>query len=53
MEEVLSLSDRALVMHEGRISGELSRDRLDEESVMHLATGSDPLGTPPQAGHYL
>jgi ribose transport system ATP-binding protein len=53
MEEVLSLSDRALVMHEGRISGELTRDRLDEESVMHLATGSDPLGTPPQAGHYL
>jgi len=40
MEEVLSLSDRVLVMHEGRISGKLDRDQLSEEAVMHLATGS-------------
>lgn len=39
MEEVLSLSDRTLVMHEGRITGELSRDQLTEENVMQLATG--------------
>lgn len=39
MEEVLGMSDRALVMHEGRITGELSRDQLSEEAVMHLATG--------------
>lgn len=39
MEEVLGMSDRALVMHEGRITGELSRDELSEEAVMHLATG--------------
>jgi len=33
------MSDRAMVMHEGRISGELSRAELSEESVMRLATG--------------
>jgi len=39
MEEVLRMSDRALVMHEGRIAGELTRDQLTEEAVMTLATG--------------
>lgn len=39
MEEVLGLSDRALVMHEGRLAGELRQDQLKEEAVMHLATG--------------
>jgi ribose transport system ATP-binding protein len=39
MEEILRMSDRALVMHEGRITGELKRDELSEEAVMQLATG--------------
>jgi ribose transport system ATP-binding protein len=39
MEEILGMSDRVLVMHEGRITGELGRDRLSEEAVMRLATG--------------
>jgi ribose transport system ATP-binding protein len=39
MEEVLGMSDRALVMHEGRIAGELSGPALTEEEVMRLATG--------------
>ncbi len=39
MEEILGMADRVLVMHEGRISGELSRDELSEEAVMQLATG--------------
>jgi ribose transport system ATP-binding protein len=39
MEEILGMADRALVMHEGRISGELSRAELSEEAVMQLATG--------------
>lgn len=39
MEEVLSMSDRALVMHEGRITGEIGRDELSEEGIMQLATG--------------
>ena len=40
LEEVISMSDRVLVMHEGRLAGELSRDELSEESVMQLATGT-------------
>ena len=39
LEEILGMSDRTLVMHEGRMAGELSREELSEESVMHLATG--------------
>jgi len=38
LEEILGLSDRALVLHEGRITGELPRSALSEESVLHLAT---------------
>ena len=41
LPEVLGMSDRILVMHEGRISGELSREEANQESVMHLATGGD------------
>ena len=40
MEEILGMSDRTLVMHEGRISGELQRDELSEEAIMQLATGN-------------
>jgi len=39
LEEVLGLSDRALVMHQERIAGELARDELSETAVMRLATG--------------
>jgi ribose transport system ATP-binding protein len=39
MEEVLGMSDRTLVMHEGRIAGELTREQLSEEAIMQLATG--------------
>jgi ribose transport system ATP-binding protein len=39
MEEILNMSDRALVMHEGRIAGQLDRNQLNEEAVMRLATG--------------
>lgn len=39
MEEIFGMSDRVLVMHEGRITGELPREQLTEEAVMQLATG--------------
>jgi ribose transport system ATP-binding protein len=39
MEELLGMSDRVLVMHEGRLAGELAREQLAEERVMQLATG--------------
>ncbi len=39
LEEVLGVSDRVLVMHQGEISGELRRAELSEEAIMRLATG--------------
>jgi ribose transport system ATP-binding protein len=39
MEEILGISDRVLVMHEGGINGELRRDELSEEVIMQRATG--------------
>ncbi len=41
LEEILRLSDRVLVMHEGRLAGEVAREDLSEEAVMHLATGTN------------
>ena len=40
MEEVLSLSDRVIVMHEGQITGKLTKSELSEEAVMRLATNA-------------
>lgn len=42
MEEIIGMSDRAIVMHEGKLTGTLLRDELTEESVMQLATGTQP-----------
>ena len=39
MEEIIGMSDRVLVMHEGRITGELPASQLSEEAIMNLATG--------------
>jgi ABC-type sugar transport system ATPase subunit len=39
MNEVLSLSDRILVMHEGRMTGEFSRDRFSAEAIGAAAAG--------------
>jgi ribose transport system ATP-binding protein len=39
LEEILGIADRVLVMHEGRLAGELSRDQMNEESIMRFATG--------------
>jgi len=39
MEELLAISDRVIVMHEGEITGKLSKDEITEQSVMELATG--------------
>ncbi|ALC91476.1 D-ribose transporter ATP-binding protein [Bacillus sp. FJAT-18017] len=39
LPEVLGMSDRILVVHEGKISGELTRDQATQETIMTLATG--------------
>lgn len=39
LPEILGMSDRIIVMHEGRITGELAREEANESRVMHYATG--------------
>jgi len=39
MEEVLNVSDRVAVMHEGQITGVLDRNACTEENIMNLAVG--------------
>ncbi len=41
LPELLGMSDRILVMHEGRLAGELSRAEATQERVMFLATGGE------------
>lgn len=42
LPEVLGMCDRILVMHEGRLAGELNRADATQERIMHLATGQAP-----------
>jgi ribose transport system ATP-binding protein len=39
MEEILGVSDRVAVMHEGRLTGVLERSGCNEEAIMRLAVG--------------
>lgn len=39
LPEILGMSDRIIVLHEGRITGELTRDEATQEKIMRLATG--------------
>ena len=39
LPELLSLSDRIYVIHEGKVNGELLREEADQEKIMTLATG--------------
>ncbi|WP_091774020.1 sugar ABC transporter ATP-binding protein [Piscibacillus halophilus] len=41
LPEVLGMSDRILVIHEGQISAELNRDEADQEKIMYAATGGE------------
>jgi ribose transport system ATP-binding protein len=50
LEEILGMSDRVLVMHEGDLAGVLQRAELTEEAIMHLATGGASLSSPTGRG---
>lgn len=39
LPEILGVSDRIVVVHEGKIAGNLSREEASEEKIMTLATG--------------
>jgi ribose transport system ATP-binding protein len=42
LEELLLLADRVLVLHQGRLAGELSAAQCSEAAIMLLATGKEP-----------
>jgi len=44
LPELLGMSDRIVVLHEGRVAGELSRAEASEEAIMRLATATNGSG---------
>jgi len=39
MDELLGMSDRIIVMSEGRMAGELSKEEFDQERILNMASG--------------
>ena len=39
MAELLGMSDRVLVMHEGAVAGELQKEAFSQEEVLRIASG--------------
>lgn len=44
LPEIMGVSDRILVMHEGRITGEFNPDQVTQEDIMQAATGLNKRG---------
>ena len=44
MPELLGMSDRILVLAQGSIAGELSKDQFDQERILRLASGLETRG---------
>lgn len=44
LPEIINMSDRVLVMHEGKITANLSRNELNQETIMRYATGATGTG---------
>jgi ribose transport system ATP-binding protein len=42
MEELIGLAHRVIVMHDGRIAGQLTGNEINERQIMELAVGSQP-----------
>jgi rhamnose transport system ATP-binding protein len=49
LPEVLAMSDRVIVLHEGAVTAEIPRERATQEAVMFAATGSARLDEAPAA----
>ncbi len=41
LPEVLGISDRIMVMHEGRVAAEFQRDEASQDEIMLYATGGE------------
>ena len=50
LPEVLAMSDRIVVLHEGRITAEIGRANATEEAVMYAATAQGGPGATPEPG---
>jgi rhamnose transport system ATP-binding protein len=50
LPEVIAMSDRIVVLHEGRVTAEISREHASQERVMFAATGNIASGEVAAAG---
>ncbi|MBT2569390.1 sugar ABC transporter ATP-binding protein [Planococcus sp. ISL-110] len=48
LPEVIGMADRVLVMHEGKITADLSKNEMTQERIMHFATGGEKLAVEEQ-----
>ena len=39
MEEILGVSDRIIVLYEGEVVGEITKDKFTQENILTLASG--------------
>ena len=46
LPELVALSTRILVLRDGRLSGELAREKADPESLLRMMAGLDPGSRP-------
>jgi putative multiple sugar transport system ATP-binding protein len=52
LPEILGLSDRIVVMHEDRISGELAAEAASEDAIIRCAVGLDSQAAEPTGNHH-
>lgn len=43
LPEVIGMADRVLVMHEGCLTGEVTKEDMTQERIMHFATGGEKI----------
>lgn len=41
LPEIIGMSDRVIVMHEGKLTGEVRKEEMTQELIMHYATGGE------------
>ena len=41
LPEVIGMADRVIVMQEGKVKGEVKKDEMTQEVIMHYATGGE------------
>ena len=44
LPEILGMSDRVVVLHEGEVTGYFDRDEFDQETIMAHAMGHKRMG---------